>query len=1184
MAQVSQKTFQVRLENLLSTVAEHINNSESSLGEYTTTNVYNANQNTNYLTASETIQSSLHILDATLTGVGDIYAGNTYTLSSISSVIGNAPSYLSTLNQIDQSLENNTLLASTLYTRVNMTNLYATTNETTLTTNTGIETNRAISVENTLSTTLQSETSLAIMNETILQNTLTTEITRAMNAESTLSTLIEIEIVTAGISGSNLVNSLTTVSTTDLSNGLTTYLNNDITLRNANELTISTMLNLETSRAIAAEINISSGILAEKMSALGRESTFSTLTGVETSTSVLAILNLSTATSTIESLDIAKNGSVAFISNLDANSMFVKNVSSPLTNLQAANKQYVDERVSSLGYVFQYVGHVDPTVVTTLDTVILKNPGSYYKILSSGSLTYTQSNLAISTIYVSTNDSVIRNSLGNWDLINYQEILLFSTSLDLVTVTGSIDIGYVANIATTYVGQSSIKTTGTVTTGTYQASTIKTLYGGTGVPPAEVSTGNILLGTAATSLAQFAPGAVSTILFVSSGTVNYVPNNSSRIALSGTTNFSGLNTTQQAVDSLFQLTQTRRIAQYFNNSYDLYADPSNAYPGLLSGKVNFINAPTTVSQNIGEAYEVQASSYQSTLFPWLAMDHLSTTYWQTNIATGNKYNSTSGAYIGSVSTSAAVTLGSGTSTILAGEWIQAYFSTGKAITKYCLQPLIDSNAESAPTSFCLLGTTNNSNWYVVDSNANLTFTNNEYKTFTLATTSASNVAYRLVVTGVGSSAASGTRSNAQLSAFHLYEEVATATPVISTLSRVVGSGFSASSTAAGSLSQNAFDGTFSTTWTSLSTVYSQTTGAYTGLVTTMPVAPSVDWIVSSNSFNTTFQETLTPFSMAADASGNNYLAYLTTGTLSGQTKATAAGSNDLAVLKYDSAGVLQWVQQGAAFNPTGAGSGTIFCSLAVAPTTGNVYVAYQCSKNLSGQTSSGGHDVVVLKMNNAGVLQWTNQSALVNTSVDDSNPVIGVDASENLYVAYNTAGVISGQTGSGDQDIVVFSMDTAGAIRWVTQSASMNTSAAETTPSLLVDSSANVYVTYVTGGRTLGTNTLTGTSDIAVAKLNTSGVVEWVKQSTTFNATLANSEPYATLDASGNVLVAYKTTGSLSGSTEGGNLVVFKMDPAGSNVWSKQYPNFAFKNALVLSKQLRTDASGNFYMMVSGTV
>jgi hypothetical protein len=90
--------------------------------------------------------------------------------------------------------------------------------------------------------------------------------------------------------------------------------------------------------------------------------------------------------------------------------------------------------------------------------------------------------------------------------------------LDVVGTTNRISVSANAiDISTSYVGQSSITTLGTITTGTWNATTIGTAYGGTGLT--SYATGDLIYASATNTLSKLAAGVQGKVLQINSSGV-----------------------------------------------------------------------------------------------------------------------------------------------------------------------------------------------------------------------------------------------------------------------------------------------------------------------------------------------------------------------------------------------------------------------------------------------------------------------------------------------------------------------------------------------------------------------------------------------------------------------------------------------------------------------------------------
>jgi hypothetical protein len=358
-------------------------------------------------------------------------------------------------------------------------------------------------------------------------------------------------------------------------------------------------------------------------------------------------------------------------------------------------------------------------------------------------------------------------------------------------------------------------------------------------------------------------------------------------------------------------------------------------------------------------------------------------------------------------------------------------------------------------------------------------------------------------------------------------------------------------------------------------------GAFYGVSDTVVLklntSGQVKWIKELAVTNTTVDDTVP--TIAVDLVGNIYVTYQTAGAVLGGTN---SGGSDIVVFKMAQTPdvvTVEWIQQQAVMNTTAADTTP---AVATDP-SGNVFIAYQSTGTVSGGTFLGTADIVVVKMNSSGVLQWIKEYADMNTTLGDVIPTIGLDISGNIYVSYQSTGTVSGGTFIGAAyDVVVFKMDTNGSVLWIKEQALMNTTATDQRTTTAVDPSGNVYVSYYTTGTVSGGTFRGGTSDVVVFKMNTSGVVQWIKQLDAMNTTGVDQLPKIAIDPSGNIYVSYQSTGTVSGGTLSGSndIVVFKMDTNGGLQWIKE---LAAMNTTVndLTPAIAVDSSGNVYSTYS---
>ncbi len=313
---------------------------------------------------------------------------------------------------------------------------------------------------------------------------------------------------------------------------------------------------------------------------------------------------------------------------------------------------------------------------------------------------------------------------------------------------------------------------------------------------------------------------------------------------------------------------------------------------------------------------------------------------------------------------------------------------------------------------------------------------------------------------------------------------------------------------------------------------------------------------------------------AVDTSGNVYVATYSNATWNGPGAVAPlnaySGSNDIVVLKLNTAGAYQW----HTFYGSASAADVGF-SIAV-DTSGNAYVCGVSGATWNGPGAvaplnaySGINDIVVLKLNTAGAYQWHTFYGSVGG--DDIGYGIAVDTSGNVYVTGNSGATWNGPGAvaplnaySGNADIVVLKLNTAGAYQWHTFYGSVG--ATDYAYGIAVDTSGNVYVTGNSNatwngpGAVAPLNAYSGISDIVVLKLNTAGAYQWH----TFYGSVGGGD-YGTgiaVDTSSNVFVtgySYATwngpgaVAPLNAYTGSNDIVVLKLNTAGAYQWHTFY-------------------------------
>lgn len=279
--------------------------------------------------------------------------------------------------------------------------------------------------------------------------------------------------------------------------------------------------------------------------------------------------------------------------------------------------------------------------------------------------------------------------------------------------------------------------------------------------------------------------------------------------------------------------------------------------------------------------------------------------------------------------------------------------------------------------------------------------------------------------------------------------------------------------------------------------------------------------------------------IVVDFAGNVYV----TGHSAGMTSGF-----DYATIKYNSAGVQQWV---ARYN--GPGNGTDFGMDLKVDFSGNVYVTGQSSG------SGTGSDYATVKYNSAGIQQWDARYNYMSNYADGAVS-IAIDNSGNCYV---TGSSRSGNNLS-DADYATVKYNSSGVQQWVSRynGAGNDRDEART---IVVDQ-GNVYVT----GSATGTGSF---NDYATIKYNNSGTQQWIA---IYNGTGNNTDiAYSmALDFFGNVFV---TGSSILAGGSFPDYATIKYNSAGVQQWLATYdgPGAAADNAFSIAIQ---DTTGNIYV------
>ena len=286
-------------------------------------------------------------------------------------------------------------------------------------------------------------------------------------------------------------------------------------------------------------------------------------------------------------------------------------------------------------------------------------------------------------------------------------------------------------------------------------------------------------------------------------------------------------------------------------------------------------------------------------------------------------------------------------------------------------------------------------------------------------------------------------------------------------------------------------------------------------------------------------------SVAVDASGNAYI--------SGY--AHRPGDYDAFLSKLDSGGNEVWTTQIGSSHDDSSRSVAVDAS-------GNAYISGYTYGDLGGPNAGSG-DAFVSKFDSGGNEVWTTQ---IGTSEWDGSYSVALDASGNVYISGKTPGDLGGPN-AGSRDAFLSKFDSGGKEVWTTQ---IGSSGYDTSESVAVDASGNVYISGYTSGDLGGPNA--GEFDAFLSKFDSDGSEVWTIQIGTSSDDYSYSVGVA---ASGNVYISGNTRGDLGGpNADYLDAYLSKFDSGGNELWTTQIGSSGYD----WSYSVAVDASGNAYI------
>lgn len=265
-----------------------------------------------------------------------------------------------------------------------------------------------------------------------------------------------------------------------------------------------------------------------------------------------------------------------------------------------------------------------------------------------------------------------------------------------------------------------------------------------------------------------------------------------------------------------------------------------------------------------------------------------------------------------------------------------------------------------------------------------------------------------------------------------------------------------------------------------------------------------------------------------------YLAFVTPGSIPGYSNQSGIpifcpcanpGPYDivLARINYTTTGAtLAWWKQDAEFNSC---SSETVPKLAIDTTTGILYVTLQTSGNVLCYGPVGAPNVFLACFTLAGLLLWTEEQNMINSTGTNTNPVIVADLSGGVYLAYETSATVQGGRTNTSQQIEVVKFQTTlttpptgntyGRAWILSQTNNIFAAGGTSSSPTITTDNKYVYLAYLTKGSVAGNTHTASFNDLVVCAFTFAGSVLWVRQGSQFNIS-----PYLYYDAA----VPYITT------------------------------------------------------------
>lgn len=273
------------------------------------------------------------------------------------------------------------------------------------------------------------------------------------------------------------------------------------------------------------------------------------------------------------------------------------------------------------------------------------------------------------------------------------------------------------------------------------------------------------------------------------------------------------------------------------------------------------------------------------------------------------------------------------------------------------------------------------------------------------------------------------------------------------------------------------------------------------------------WHTDDICFNTFKNNKLT--TLKVDNNNNIVFAYSTEGLLDDQ---TSDGNSHIIIIKLDPNGSILWRLYDLSLNTR---YNDYSPNIAI-DSNNNIFVTYYTLGNIYDDGGVGTYDfneyteIVLAKFDENGNRLWIKQETEFNANELNGSPRLTIDDNNNVILTYETHGVLSGSSKTGENDIAIVKFDNDGTVIWKKQNESFNTTADNLFPQLKTDDLNNIYLTYYTNGEIDGFTNIGG-YDTVIVKFDKNGEVLWKTQDAEINTNRDNYNSSIVLNESDNV-------------------------------------------------------------------